>query len=158
MKDKIFEVAQMYHKTAEVQGFPVKFLLIIVLHHFQRPLDEFGDVHHDLLGVGSSFTNQTMLEAYGLTGVIYPGRCAAAGNHLLEVGVILVRLAGRGMEQPLGKVAQVDHKAVEVQGLPVEGRLIVILHRPIRARPMRCIQVMPLYAWYGFFIFCHTIL
>ena len=26
-----------------------------------------------LLGIGSSFTNQTMLEAYGLTGVIYEG-------------------------------------------------------------------------------------
>lgn len=54
MKDKIFGVLQRVGRS---------FMLPIAL------LPAAGL----LLGVGSSFTNATMLEAYGLTGIIYPG-------------------------------------------------------------------------------------
>ena len=55
MKDKIFGVLQRVGRSFML---PIALLPVAGL----------------LLGVGSSFTNQTMLEAYGLTGVIYPGR------------------------------------------------------------------------------------
>ena len=54
MKDKIFGVLQRVGRSFML---PIALLPVAGL----------------LLGVGSSFTNQTMLEAYGLTGVIYPG-------------------------------------------------------------------------------------
>ncbi len=54
MKDKIFGVLQRVGRS---------FMLPIAL------LPAAGL----LLGVGGSFTNQTMLETYGLTGIIYPG-------------------------------------------------------------------------------------
>lgn len=54
MKDKIFGVLQRVGRS---------FMLSIAL----LPVAGL------LLGIGSSFTNATMLEAYGLTGIIYPG-------------------------------------------------------------------------------------
>ncbi|MDO4173234.1 MAG: glucose PTS transporter subunit IIA [Eubacteriales bacterium] len=54
MKDKIFGILQRVGRSFML---PIALLPIAGL----------------LLGIGSSFTNQTMLEAYGLTGVIYPG-------------------------------------------------------------------------------------
>ncbi len=54
MKDKIFGVLQRVGRSFML---PIALLPVAGL----------------LLGVGSSFTNQTMLEAYGLTGVIYEG-------------------------------------------------------------------------------------
>ena len=57
MKDKIFGVLQRVGRS---------FMLPIA----QLPVAGL------LLGIGSSFTNQTMLEAYGLTGVIYEGGIA----------------------------------------------------------------------------------
>ncbi len=54
MKDKIFGVLQRVGRSFML---PIALLPVAGL----------------LLGIGSSFTNQTMLEAYGLTGVIYEG-------------------------------------------------------------------------------------
>ena len=54
MKDKIFGVLQRVGRSFML---PIALLPVAGL----------------LLGIGSSFTNATMLEAYGLTGVIYPG-------------------------------------------------------------------------------------
>ena len=54
MKDKIFGVLQRVGRSFML---PIALLPVAGL----------------LLGIGSSFTNETMLEAYGLTGVIYPG-------------------------------------------------------------------------------------
>ena len=54
MKDKIFGVLQRVGRSFML---PIALLPVAGL----------------LLGIGSSFTNQTMLEAYNLTGVIYPG-------------------------------------------------------------------------------------
>ena len=54
MKDKIFGVLQRVGRSFML---PIALLPVAGL----------------LLGIGSSFTNQTMLEAYGLTGVIHPG-------------------------------------------------------------------------------------
>lgn len=54
MKDKIFGVLQRVGRSFML---PIALLPVAGL----------------LLGVGSSFTNQTMLEAYNLTGIIYPG-------------------------------------------------------------------------------------
>ncbi len=54
MKDKIFSVLQRVGRSFML---PIALLPVAGL----------------LLGVGSSFTNQTMLETYGLTGVIYEG-------------------------------------------------------------------------------------
>ncbi len=54
MKDKIFGVLQRVGRSFML---PIALLPVAGL----------------LLGVGSSFTNPTMLEAYGLTGIIYPG-------------------------------------------------------------------------------------
>ncbi len=54
MKDKIFGVLQRVGRSFML---PIALLPIAGL----------------LLGIGSSFTNQTMLEAYGLTSVIHPG-------------------------------------------------------------------------------------
>ena len=54
MKDKIFGVLQRVGRSFML---PIALLPVAGL----------------LLGVGSSFTNATMLEAYGLTGIIYPG-------------------------------------------------------------------------------------
>ena len=54
MKDKIFGVLQRVGRSFML---PIALLPVAGL----------------LLGVGSSFTNATMLEAYGLTSVIYPG-------------------------------------------------------------------------------------
>ena len=54
MKDKIFGVLQRVGRSFML---PIALLPVAGL----------------LLGVGSSFTNQTMLETYNLTGVIYPG-------------------------------------------------------------------------------------
>ena len=54
MKDKIFGVLQRVGRSFML---PIALLPIAGL----------------LLGIGSSFTNQTTLEAYGLTGVIYEG-------------------------------------------------------------------------------------
>ena len=57
MKDKIFGVLQRVGRSFML---PIALLPVAGL----------------LLGIGSSFTNQTMLEAYGLTGVIYEGGIA----------------------------------------------------------------------------------
>ncbi len=57
MKDKIFGVLQRVGRSFML---PIALLPVAGL----------------LLGIGSSFTNQTMLEAYGLTGVIYEGGVA----------------------------------------------------------------------------------
>ena len=57
MKDKIFGVLQRVGRSFML---PIALLPVAGL----------------LLGIGSSFTNQTMLEAYGLTGVIYEGSVA----------------------------------------------------------------------------------
>ena len=57
MKDKIFGVLQRVGRSFML---PIALLPVAGL----------------LLGIGSSFTNQTMLEAYGLTGVIYEGGLA----------------------------------------------------------------------------------
>ncbi len=57
MKDKIFGVLQRVGRSFML---PIALLPVAGL----------------LLGVGSSFTNQTMLEAYGLTGIIYEGGIA----------------------------------------------------------------------------------
>ncbi|MCI8399315.1 MAG: PTS transporter subunit EIIC [Oscillibacter sp.] len=54
MKDKVFGVLQRVGRSFML---PIALLPVAGL----------------LLGIGSSFTNQTMLEAYGLTGVIYEG-------------------------------------------------------------------------------------
>ena len=54
MKDKIFGVLQRVGRSFML---PIALLPVAGL----------------LLGIGSSFTNATMLEAYGLTGIIYPG-------------------------------------------------------------------------------------
>lgn len=54
MKDKIFGVLQRVGRSFML---PIALLPVAGL----------------LLGIGSSFTNQTMLEAYNLTGIIYPG-------------------------------------------------------------------------------------
>ena len=54
MKDKIFGVLQRVGRSFML---PIALLPVAGL----------------LLGVGSSFTNATMLETYGLTGIIYPG-------------------------------------------------------------------------------------
>ena len=54
MKDKIFGVLQRVGRSFML---PIALLPVAGL----------------LLGIGSSFTNQTMLEAYGLTSVIYEG-------------------------------------------------------------------------------------
>ena len=54
MKDKIFGVLQRVGRSFML---PIALLPVAGL----------------LLGIGSSFTNATMLEAYGLTSVIYPG-------------------------------------------------------------------------------------
>ncbi len=54
MKDKIFGVLQRVGRSFML---PIAILPVAGL----------------LLGIGSSFTNQTMLEAYNLTGIIYPG-------------------------------------------------------------------------------------
>ena len=54
MKDKIFGVLQRVGRSFML---PIALLPVAGL----------------LLGIGSSFTNETMLEAYNLTGVIYPG-------------------------------------------------------------------------------------
>ena len=54
MKDKIFGVLQRVGRSFML---PIAILPIAGL----------------LLGIGSSFTNETMLEAYNLTGVIYRG-------------------------------------------------------------------------------------
>ena len=54
MKDKIFGVLQRVGRSFML---PIALLPVAGL----------------LLGIGSSFTNETMLEAYGLTGIIYPG-------------------------------------------------------------------------------------
>ena len=54
MKEKIFGVLQRVGRSFML---PIALLPVAGL----------------LLGVGSSFTNATMLEAYGLTSVIYPG-------------------------------------------------------------------------------------
>ena len=54
MKDKIFGVLQRVGRSFML---PIALLPVAGL----------------LLGIGSSFTNETMLEAYGLTGVIHPG-------------------------------------------------------------------------------------
>ena len=54
MKDQIFGVLQRVGRSFML---PIALLPVAGL----------------LLGVGSSFTNQTMLEAYNLTGIIYPG-------------------------------------------------------------------------------------
>ena len=54
MKDKIFGVLQRVGRSFML---PIALLPVAGL----------------LLGIGSSFTNATMLEAYGLTGVIHPG-------------------------------------------------------------------------------------
>ena len=54
MKDKIFGVLQRVGRSFML---PIALLPVAGL----------------LLGVGSSFTNETMLEAYGLTSIIYPG-------------------------------------------------------------------------------------
>ncbi|MBP3673921.1 MAG: PTS transporter subunit EIIC [Oscillospiraceae bacterium] len=54
MKDKIFGVLQRVGRSFML---PIALLPVAGL----------------LLGVGSSFTNETMLAAYGLTGIIYPG-------------------------------------------------------------------------------------
>ncbi len=54
MKDKVFGVLQRVGRSFML---PIAILPIAGL----------------LLGIGSSFTNETMLEAYGLTGVIHPG-------------------------------------------------------------------------------------
>lgn len=54
MKDKIFGVLQRVGRSFML---PIALLPVAGL----------------LLGIGSSFTNQTMLETYNLTGVIYPG-------------------------------------------------------------------------------------
>lgn len=54
MKDKIFGVLQRVGRSFML---PIALLPVAGL----------------LLGIGSSFTNQTMLEAYHLTGIIYPG-------------------------------------------------------------------------------------
>lgn len=54
MKDKIFGILQRVGRSFML---PIALLPVAGL----------------LLGIGSSFTNQTMLEAYGLTSVIYPG-------------------------------------------------------------------------------------
>ena len=54
MKDKIFEVLQRVGRSFML---PIALLPIAGL----------------LLGVGSSFTNETTLEAYNLTSVIHPG-------------------------------------------------------------------------------------
>ena len=57
MKDKIFGVLQRVGRSFML---PIALLPVAGL----------------LLGIGSSFTNQTMLEAYSLTGVIYEGSVA----------------------------------------------------------------------------------
>ena len=57
MKDKIFGVLQRVGRSFML---PIALLPVAGL----------------LLGIGSSFTNQTTLEAYGLTGAIYPGGIA----------------------------------------------------------------------------------
>jgi len=57
MKDKIFGVLQRVGRSFML---PIALLPVAGL----------------LLGIGSSFTNQTTLEAYGLTSVIYPGGIA----------------------------------------------------------------------------------
>lgn len=57
MKDKIFGILQRVGRSFML---PIALLPVAGL----------------LLGIGSSFTNQTMLEAYGLTGVIYEGGIA----------------------------------------------------------------------------------
>lgn len=54
MKDKIFGVLQRVGRSFML---PIALLPVAGL----------------LLGIGSSFTNETMLEAYNLTGIIYPG-------------------------------------------------------------------------------------
>ena len=54
MKDKIFGILQRVGRSFML---PIALLPVAGL----------------LLGIGSSFTNQTMLEAYNLTGIIYPG-------------------------------------------------------------------------------------
>ena len=54
MKDKIFGVLQRVGRSFML---PIALLPVAGL----------------LLGIGSSFTNQTMLEAYHLTGIIHPG-------------------------------------------------------------------------------------
>ena len=54
MKDKIFGVLQRVGRSFML---PIALLPVAGL----------------LLGIGSSFTNETMLAAYGLTGIIYPG-------------------------------------------------------------------------------------
>ena len=54
MKDKIFGVLQRVGRSFML---PIALLPVAGL----------------LLGIGSSFTNETMLEAYGLTGIIHQG-------------------------------------------------------------------------------------
>ena len=47
LKQSLGEVAQMNYKAVEIQRLPVKSFLVEVFHHFQRALDQFGDVIHD---------------------------------------------------------------------------------------------------------------
>ena len=61
MKDKIFGVLQRVGRSFML---PIALLPVAGL----------------LLGIGSSFTNETMLAAYGLNSVIHPGITKPAGN------------------------------------------------------------------------------
>ena len=63
---------------------------------------------------------------------------AAAGNHFPEGGVSLVGAVGDHLvlEQPLGKVPQMNHKPAEIQGFPVKGPQVPVkifhhFHRPV---------------------------
>ena len=65
MKDKIFGVLQRVGRSFML---PIALLPVAGL----------------LLGIGSSFTNETMLAAYGLNSVIHPGTLILSLIHISE--------------------------------------------------------------------------
>ena len=114
LEQPLGEVAQMHHEAVEIQGFPVKRLLIEVLHHLQRPLDEPGDlVHHAHAGVQLG-VDDMQRDKRRLAGVqLHLGRLLDGPQ------AVLAQVVLRGVvahDRPLQGVGELDPLLLALQG------------------------------------------